>query len=270
MRILVVGDAMIDRYWAGDITRVSPGAPVPIVGINEIQVSEGGAANVARSVAPMGAEVRTHYSESFREDPVVKLRIIARGQQVCRLDFDKPQRPIQPGAVGMAADGCDIVVLSDYAKGALAHIAAIIWRCKRDGRKVFVDPKGPPCSRYEGADVLKPNVPELKEMVGSWESEDELEHKVKALQRKVGIPSVLLTRGAEGMTLYDGAVTQIPCEARAVYDVTGAGDTVIAAFSVAVSRGLSYREAALVANRAAGIAVGRFGTAVVTAQEIFG
>lgn len=267
MRVLVVGDAILDKYWFGDITRISPEAPVPVVAVTEQTESAGGAANVARNIEAMGVEVRTIYSESFASDPVVKLRVISRNQQTIRIDFDRPQKPIVPEAVERGAEGCEIVVLSDYGKGALEHAPAIIWRCKRAGKRVFVDPKSRDYGRYAGADVLKPNLGELQEMLGGWASEEELEHKVKRMQREAKIQAILLTRGAGGMTLFNGSVTQLGCNARQVFDVTGAGDTAIAAFAAAVARGKNFADAAYLANRAAGLAVGRFGTAVIPWAE---
>lgn len=258
---------MIDRYWYGDITRISPEAPVPIFRVEREEYLAGGAKNVMKNLAAMGVEVEELYSRSYKEEPVVKVRVVARGQQVCRLDWDYPQTPIDPDEFEDKLRGCGLVVLSDYDKGALNHISAIIWRCNRAGKRVIVDPKTPPAARYEGADVLKPNVGELRAMVGPWSSEEELEHKVKALQRRHKIPTVLLTRGAAGMTLYNGAVRQIGCEAKEVYDVTGAGDTAISAFAAAISKGYSDEEAARLSNRAAGVAVSRRGTAVVRWEE---
>lgn len=266
--VLVAGDAIVDRYWHGDVARISPEAPVPVVGIEREEYSAGGARNVAKNLEAMGCWVREVYSRSYKEDPVVKLRVIARGQQVCRLDFDKPQVPIDLDQLDEAAQGCQLAVLSDYGKGALSNIGAVIWRLKRAGCKVLVDPKKPPAARYEGADVLKPNLGELREMMGPWSSEEELEQKVKALQRKIGCQTVLLTRGPAGMTLYNGSVDHIPCEAREVYDVTGAGDTAIAAFAWALSEGKPHFEAAKMANRAAGLAVARRGTAVIGREEL--
>jgi rfaE bifunctional protein kinase chain/domain len=267
MRVLVVGDAILDRYWFGDITRISPEAPVPVVQIGEEKESIGGAANVARNIEAMGIEVRTLYSESFFTDPVVKLRVISRNQQTIRIDFDRPQKPLLPEIVEREAKDCDIVVLSDYAKGSLAMSPAIIWKLKQAGKKVFVDPKNRDYGRYAGADVLKPNLNEIREMLGGWASEEELEHKVKRMQRQAKIEAVLLTRGQDGMTLFNGSVTKIECASKEVFDVTGAGDTAIAAFTAAVARGKSMVEAAYLANKASGIAVGRFGTAVVGWQE---
>lgn len=267
MRVLVAGDAMIDRYWHGDITRVSPEAPVPVVTMDREEYSPGGAKNVARNLEAMGVEVREVYSVSYKIDPVIKLRVMARGQQVCRIDWDKPQQAISCEALMEAAEDCDIAILSDYGKGALSNAPACIWRLKNIGKRVFVDPRGTDPHRYRDADLLKPNLAEARALVGEWKSEDELEFKIKKMQRDARIGAVLLTRGADGMTLYAGAVTHIPCDSRQVFDVTGAGDTVIAAFTASVARGLGYAEAARAANRAAGIAVSRPGTAVVKWEE---
>ena len=267
MRVLVAGDAMVDRYWHGDVGRVSPEAPVPVVQIQREEYSAGGAKNVAKNIEAMGVEVSELYSRSYRENPVLKVRVIARGQQVCRLDWDHPQAPIDPGEFAERLQDCDLVVLSDYGKGALENISALIWQCRRANKRVIVDPKAPPASRYDRADVLKPNVGELRAMIGPWASEEDLEHKVKAMQRHYKIPTVLLTRGPEGMTLYNGAVKQIACEAKEVFDVTGAGDTAVAAFAAAIAKGATDEHAARLANRAAGVAVGRQGTAVVRWED---
>jgi rfaE bifunctional protein kinase chain/domain len=270
MKILVAGDAMIDRYWYGDITRISPEAPVPVFAVDRAEDRAGAAAYVAAGIRAMGIETAELFSESFNVDPVLKLRLVARGRQMARVDFDAAQKPIDADAAERAAEGCDIVVLSDYGKGALDNIAAIIWRCKRAGKAVFVDPKSRRFKQYAGCDMLKPNLDELRLLIGGWSCEEEMEHKVKTMQRVASIPAVLVTRGAAGMTLFNGAVRQVAGEAREVVDVCGAGDMAMAAFAAAAARGLACHEAAIAANKASGIAVGKFGAAVVTAAEVFG
>jgi len=265
VRIMVAGDAMLDRYWFGDVSRISPEAPVPVVRMIREEERPGAAANVARNVEAMGGEcVRVFGSGK----PIEKLRLIARNQQVARVDFDHAQEPIEelPGV-----ESCGVVVFSDYGKGSLAHVRDLIQTAKSAGATVLVDPKGHDYERYRGADVIKPNLNEMKELVGGWSNELQLTAKAQKLRLEAGIGAILLTRAADGMSLYDDAgMTHIEAVAQEVYDVSGAGDTAIAALAVALSRGYSLHAAAGFANRAAGIVVGRFGTAVATAEEVFG
>lgn len=262
---MVAGDAMLDRYWFGDVSRISPEAPVPVVRMLREEERPGAAANVARNVEAMGGEcVRVFGSGK----PIEKLRLIARNQQVARVDFDHPQEPISslPG-VG----DCGMVVFSDYGKGSLKNILDLIAMAKLAGATVLVDPKGHEYQKYRGADVIKPNLNEMKELVGGWSNEEQLSAKAQRLRADAGIGAILLTRAADGMSLYDHeGMTHIPAVAQEVYDVSGAGDTAIAALAVALSRGYSLKAAAGFANRASGIVVGRFGTAVATASEVFG
>ncbi len=260
---------MIDRYWYGDVTRICPEAPAPVFSVGAEEQRAGAAANVAANLRAMGTEIAELYSESYATDPVIKLRLIARGRQMTRVDFDKPQKAIDPSDAERAAEGCDIVVLSDYGKGALDNIAAIIWRCKRAGMQVFVDPKSRRFKAYAGCDMLKPNIDELRLLVGGWSCDEEMEHKVKAMQRHAGIKAVLVTRAAAGMTLFNGSVRQIACSGGGVTDVCGAGDAAMAGFTAAVAKGCGYHDAALAGSRAAGISVGRFGAAGVTESEVF-
>ncbi|OGA26911.1 MAG: hypothetical protein A3I01_17435 [Betaproteobacteria bacterium RIFCSPLOWO2_02_FULL_65_24] len=298
-RILVVGDVMLDRYWFGEVSRISPEAPVPIVKIGRAEERPGGAANVARNAAALGArvallsvvgtdepgerlaellgrervEARLHRDRSI--DTTVKLRIIGRQQQLLRIDFETtPSREVLLDKLADYRDllnGCDIVVLSDYGKGGLTHISQMIDLALERGKKVLVDPKGEDYSRYRGASVITPNRAELREVVGSWKNEQELETKAQALRRELGAEALLVTRSEEGMTLYqESGVRHEPAQAREVYDVSGAGDTVIATLAVMVGAGVGLEEAARAANYAAGIVVGKFGTAVVQADELLG
>ncbi|MBI3045044.1 MAG: D-glycero-beta-D-manno-heptose-7-phosphate kinase [Betaproteobacteria bacterium] len=298
-RVLVVGDAMLDRYWFGDVARISPEAPVPIVKIGREEERPGGAANVARNAAALGADVsllsvvgadepgdrlenllkREHVNAQLHRDrgirTTVKLRVIGRNQQLLRVDFETA-----PGHEVLASklrdfermlDRVDVVVLSDYGKGGLAHITRMIARARAAGKKVLVDPKGDDYSRYKGAHVVTPNRAELREVVGSWKSEADLERRAQQLRRRLGLEALMLTRGEEGVTLYRaGSRMHVPAQAREVFDVTGAGDTVIATLAVALAGGARIRDAVKLANRAAGIKVGKFGTAVVTPEELFG
>ena len=268
-RVLVCGDAMLDLYWSGSIDRISPEAPVPVVAVSTMEMRRGGAANVESNIRAMGVKVDALYSPSFESRPVEKIRIISGDQHVCRIDFDRDQIPIEGEALSHAARDAEIVVFSDYGKGALRDLGALIWRMKREGKTVLVDPKGRRYAEYAETDVLKPNIEELRRLIGGWLCEEDLEHKVKALQRRAKIGAVLLTRGAEGMKLFASSITEIPCVADAVVDVSGAGDTAMAALAAGLARGIPIREAAVFANKAAGISVGRFGTAIVEEKEVF-
>ena len=298
-RVLIVGDVMLDRYWLGDVSRISPEAPVPVVLFAEEKASAGGAANVARNCAALGASTRLlsvvgadeegrmlermleregvranlHRDSSIRTTQ--KLRVIGRRQQLLRVDFETmPSREVLASKLAdfsRALPAADVVILSDYGKGGLAHIRRMIRSARAAGRTVLVDPKGDDYGRYAGAHVITPNLAELCEVVGRWTSEGDLARRAEALRRELRLAAVLLTRGADGMTLHQRAgVTRIAAERRDVYDVTGAGDTVIATLGVALAAGLALPEAVRLANRAAGIVVGKFGTAVATPEELFG
>ncbi len=298
-RVLVVGDAMLDRYWFGEVGRISPEAPVPIVKIEREEERAGGAANVARNAAALGAQVsllsvvgadeaaarlakllrhdrvkaRLHRDRSVRT--TVKLRVIGRQQQLLRVDFETP--PSHEVLASKLRDfgemlrEADVVILSDYGKGGLAHIARMISMVRRAGKPVLVDPKGEDFSRYRGASLITPNRGEFRQLTGPWKSERELNDLAQRLRRKLKVDALLVTRSEEGMTLFrDGSRLHVPAQAREVYDVSGAGDTVIATLGVALAGGARLNEAVRLANRAAGIVVGKFGTAVVTPEELFG
>jgi rfaE bifunctional protein kinase chain/domain len=298
-RVLVVGDVMLDRYWIGDASRISPEAPVPVVLFQEEKASAGGAANVARNCAALSVRTRllsvvgdddegTLLAAMLKKDGVraslhkdgsvrtiQKLRVIGRGQQLLRIDFETaPSREVLASKLAefkAALPACDAVILSDYGKGGLAHIKAMIGAARAAGKKVLVDPKGDDYSRYRGAHVITPNLAELREVVGSWTGEADLARRAQRLRASLRLEALLLTRGADGMTLYrrPGAL-RIPAEKREVYDVTGAGDTVIAVLGALLAAGASLESAVRLANRAGGIVVGKFGTAVVTPDELFG
>lgn len=267
--ILVCGDAMIDRYWFGEVERISPEAPVPVCKIVRTEERQGGAANVANNVESLGSPVIRVFSPSVEK--VVKIRVIGRSQQVVRVDFDLPQDPVDIDEFSEALTHCEMVVFSDYGKGSLRDIRGLIHLAKDSGKKVLVDPKGHDYRRYRGADLVKPNLHEMKELVGGWSTEDELMDKAQVLLKEAGIGAILLTRQDKGMTLYekDSAIS-IPAKPVEVYDVSGAGDTAIAAFSVALSRGMGFSESAEYSTKAAGIAVSHFGTYVVKEEEVFG
>jgi len=298
-RVLVVGDVMLDRYWFGQVGRVSPEAPVPIVRIDRTEERPGGAANVARNAAALGARAkllsvvgaddagrklatllrRERIAAQLHRDrgitTTIKLRVIGRNQQLLRVDFETV-----PGHEVLASKlrdfrrmlyRCDVVILSDYGKGGLTHIAHMIQLARGAGKPVLVDPKGDDYSRYHGATLITPNRAEFREVVGGWTTEAELTAKAQRLRRKLNAAGLLITRSEEGMTLYQaGGRLHVPAQAREVFDVSGAGDTVIATLGAMLAGGADLEQAVRVANRAAGIVVGKFGTAVVTSEELFG
>jgi rfaE bifunctional protein kinase chain/domain len=297
-RVLVVGDAMLDRYWHGAVERISPEAPVPVVKVTREEERIGAAANVAYNVAMLGAGAsflgvvgddepgrrleallrETGIDAHLRRDPglrtTVKLRVIGRQQQLLRMDFEnEPDHEVlalQSETFAELLPAQHAVLFSDYGKGGLAHIARMIGSAREAGKTVLVDPKGSDYSRYRGASVITPNRAELQDVVGRWHSEDELRAKAQALRESLALDALLLTRSEEGMTLYDGeGELHVTAQAREVFDVTGAGDTVIATLATMAAAGLSLREAMPIANRAGGIVVGKFGTAAVTYQELF-
>lgn len=296
-RVLVVGDAMLDRYWFGAVERISPEAPVPVVRIGREEERLGGAANVALNVKTLGAQttllsvvgvdepaarlrrlleaqhIDAVLGADARLQTIVKLRIIGRAQQLLRVDFES--RPDHEVLASMTSDfervlpDHDAVLFSDYAKGGLAHITRMIETARRLGKPVLVDPKGTDYSRYAGATAITPNQAELAEVIGPWENTQQLEQCAERLRSELGLEGLLLTRSEDGMSLFDAAGhVHIPAEAREVFDVTGAGDTVIATLATLLASGLGLRDAMAIANRAGGIVVGKFGTAGVTYDEL--
>jgi rfaE bifunctional protein kinase chain/domain len=283
-RVLVVGDAMLDRYWFGEVERISPEAPVPIVRIAREEERAGGPANVARNAAALGSrledllkreriDARLHRDRNVKT--TVKLRVIGgRNQQLLRVDFETA-----PGHEVLASklrdfervlDNTDVVVLSDYGKGGLEHIVRMIRIARRAGKTVLVDPKGDDYRRYRGASILTPNRAEFRQVVGQWDGEREFSQRAQDLREKLRIDALLVTRGDEGMSLFEKRTRfDVKAQAREVSDVSGAGDTVIATLAVALAGGARMRDAVRLANRAAGIVVGKFGTAVVTPEELF-
>lgn len=297
-RVLVAGDVMLDRYWFGEVSRISPEAPVPVVKVDRIEERPGGAANVARNVVALGAGTallsvvgrdeagrclrrlmkRDKVAANLHDDPTisttVKLRVIGRRQQLLRADFETlPSHEVLASKLKdfeRLLKGCDVVILSDYGKGGLAHIARMIALARRHKKPVLVDPKGEDYSRYRGATLVTPNRAELRAVTGGWSNEAALTAKAQNLRQKLGIGGMLVTRSEEGMTLYRrGSRLHVPAQAREVYDVSGAGDTVIATIAVMLAAGQDLENAVRIANRAAGIVVGKFGTAVVQPDELF-
>lgn len=263
--ILVCGDAMRDVYWHGEVTRISPEAPVPVLLVTKVEEREGAAANVANNIRAMGVECMSNFGA--QRDRIMKIRQVGKNQHMLRADFDHPQVPVQ--LADWAIDAADIVVFVDYGKGALSNVRDLIRRCKAAGKTVLVDPKGYDYERYQGADVVKPNLDEMRVMVGGWKDEQDLANKVEDIKEKAQIGSVLLTRGSQGMTLYSHWAYSVYAEAQEVVDVSGAGETALAAFAVALHRGSDLYGATKYANKAAGIAVRRFGTAVIREEEVF-
>ena len=262
--ILVAGDTMLDRYLWADVHRISPEAPVPVATVHRIEERLGGAANVAANVQAMGSLVVEVYGQ--QPAPIVKIRVIGKNQQMLRIDFDSPQVAIKP--VDLPGHDTPVAIFSDYGKGALRGVEALLPACRAD--IILVDPKGFDYAKYKGAHLIKPNKDEMREIVGGWHTPEQLDTKAQNLRTNLGLQGLLLTLAGEGMTLYDAeGKFHVPAATQEVYDVTGAGDTVIAAFACALDRGYSWREAVPIANKAAGIAVGHFGTYVVQESEVF-
>lgn len=269
--ILVVGDAMLDHYWIGDVNRISPEAPVPIINVTHDETRQGAAANVVANIIALGGE--TLYS--FCKTQCRKYRIMGKNQQIVRADFDAapPAHEIDEmeGYFNDRLPDCDIVVFSDYGKGAFRNVTSLVNRAKEAGKMVLIDPKGYKYRKYAGADLVKPNLDEIRQFVGGWDNEDELEHKVNHARREARIGRILLTRAGDGMSLYDDSgVHHFPSVAQEVFDVTGAGDTAIATLAVCLNMGMDWMEAVKYANKAAGIVCGRVGTATATKEEVFG
>ena len=308
-RILVVGDVMLDRYWHGSTSRISPEAPVPVVKVGQIEDRAGGAANVALNIAALGAsaslagiignddngralkqrlqaaKVKPGFVVSKQTPTITKLRVISRHQQLIRMDFEEVLAHDDARAliskVNAALDGVGAVILSDYAKGTLADPQTIIKAARAKNIPVFVDPKGSDFSRYRGATLLTPNLHEFETVVGSCKDEADLVKKGQALLKKLQLDALLVTRGEHGMTLLVKTSTaksssknktpselHLPARAVEVYDVTGAGDTVISVLAAAVAAGEPLDHAVALSNIAAGIVVGKLGTAIVSAPEL--
>ena len=295
-RVLVIGDIMIDRYWFGDVDRISPEAPVPVVHVSRCEDRLGGAANVARNAAVLGARV-TLAGIVGRDDPgavlarlvneagvtpvlvaddvptTVKMRVLGRQQQLLRVDFEARPTPAALQALHAALAPLfgqhDVVVLSDYAKGALGAVQELIAAARAAGRLTLVDPKGDDYTRYRGASLVSPNQAEMRDAVGRWRDEDDLAARAQRLRESLELQALLVTRSEHGMTLYtDTGRDHTDAQAHEVFDVSGAGDTVLATLAVMRAAGLDWHAAMQWANRAAGIVVGKLGTSVVTPEEL--
>lgn len=298
VKILVIGDIMLDRYWFGEVDRISPEAPVPVVRVARREDRLGGAANVARNIAALGAhagllgvvgvdeaglQVRNLLdADGINEyliqdasgmDTTLKMRVLGRQQQLLRVDFEK----------GPSADALDklqnqllqiieqydLIVLSDYAKGALQHVESLISIAKEYQKPILVDPKGHRYGRYTGATLVTPNRNEMQDAVGQWDDEQDLSDRAQKLRQDLALDALLITRSEQGMTLYtDQGRQHVDAHAQEVFDVSGAGDTVLATLAVAKAAGLSWCDAMYWANRAGGIVVEKLGTSTVSAQEL--
>ena len=297
-KVLVVGDVMLDRYWYGAVDRISPEAPVPVVRITREENRLGGCANVAFNAVSVGAQasllsvvgddeashllqdliaksgITPYFGRDAQLKTTVKLRVIGRQQQLLRVDFENtPQNEVlssQTQQFMQLLPDHPVVLFSDYGKGGLAHVTDMIAAARKANKAVLIDPKGSDFSRYAGATCITPNRAEFQQVVGGWNSEEELSTKAHNLRKQLQLDAVLLTRSEEGMTLFDAqGVAHIAAQAREVFDVTGAGDTVIATLAALVAAGMSLREAMPWANRAGGVVVGKFGTATVSYEELF-
>ncbi|MEI2417361.1 D-glycero-beta-D-manno-heptose-7-phosphate kinase [Orrella sp. JC864] len=295
-RVLVIGDVMLDRYWFGEVERISPEAPVPVVRVARREDRLGGAANVARNVVALGAQasllgvvgddeparhVRAMLAEAgiaaeLSTDPgptTLKMRVLGRQQQLLRVDFEQTPGGAALDALDAAFDRLlgqhDVLVVSDYAKGALARVQGLIARARQAGVPVLVDPKGEDYGRYRGATLVTPNRAEMRQAVGSWSSEEQLQQRAQALRHELDLQALLVTRSEQGMTLFtEAGRDHVDAQAHEVFDVSGAGDTVLATLAVMRAAGLDWSAAMRWANRAGGIVVGKLGTSIVTAGEL--
>ncbi|NLY63655.1 MAG: D-glycero-beta-D-manno-heptose-7-phosphate kinase [Alcaligenaceae bacterium] len=296
-KILVIGDLMLDRYWFGEVERISPEAPVPVVRVARREDRLGGAANVARNIIALGAKASLlgivgadeageqiqYLTDEAGIDPylvrdhslhtTLKMRVLGRQQQLLRIDFEYPPQPtalqqLDEKAKTLIAEH-DVLVLSDYAKGTLTHIEAMIAYAKERKIPVLVDPKGDNYARYHHASLLTPNRSEMQQAVGPWKSEGQLEELAQALRKRHNLEALLVTRSEQGMTLFTNqGRSHEDAQAQEVFDVSGAGDTVLATLAVTRSAGLDWPEAMYWANKAGSIVVGKLGTSIVSAKEL--
>lgn len=297
-RMLVCGDLMLDRYWYGQTARISPEAPVPVVAVNQLESRPGGAANVACNLSalncsvkllglvgndPEGRELKTilqqqgvecHFQELDQYTTVTKLRVISQNQQLLRLDFEKTTASYDDDSLQKTYQALlsetDVVVLSDYAKGALVHAQQLIQAARALNIPVLVDPKSVDLSRYDGATLLTPNLKEFEAIVGFCQNDADIISKAKKLIAEFNFEAILITRGKQGMLLvhHTNPPLNLSAHAREVYDVTGAGDTVIALLAASLGVGLDLEHATILANLAAGIVVRKLGAASVSVSEL--
>ena len=297
-RVLVAGDIMLDRYWQGPTQRISPEAPVPVVKIDHNEDRPGGAANVALNIASLGGQVTlagitgedeaattldTHlsavniqcaFSSQQQAPTITKLRVLSRNQQLIRLDFEQSLAGIDKQAfnqlVAEKLAAHDVLLLSDYDKGTLSDVQSLIEAARANNIPVLVDPKGSDFSKYRGATLLTPNLSEFEAVVGHCQTEREIVEKGQTLLEQLDLQALLITRSEQGMTLLRKGCEEfhLPTQAREVYDVTGAGDTVIATLALAVAAQAQLTQASALANVAAGIVVGKLGTSTVSEAEL--
>jgi len=298
VRVLVVGDTMLDRYWTGTVDRISPEAPVPVVKVEQVQERAGGAGNVAANIASLGAgsqllsfvgdddagrrvnsilelagvDRHLHIDPSSRTTE--KLRIVSRNQQLLRADFeDRPDSDLLARSVTDFREllsGADAVVISDYGKGGLANVAEMIGAAKERGVPVVVDPKGGDFTRYFGATMVTPNRQEFESITGVPVDAPQFAQAAAELVESAGLEGLLVTLGPDGMVLFlaNGEVIRQEARAREVYDVSGAGDTVVAVIAVAIGLKLDWTLSLELATRGASAVVGRFGTSVVSLSDL--
>jgi D-beta-D-heptose 7-phosphate kinase/D-beta-D-heptose 1-phosphate adenosyltransferase len=295
-KILIIGDVMLDRYWTGPTVRISPEAPVPVVRVVDMEDRPGGAANVAINAATLGAQVvligmtgkdeaaqilndrlaamnvTCEFVKVASQDTITKLRIMSRNQQLLRLDFEKSFETDDKSELlakfEEQVQHTDVVVLSDYSKGCLSDPQSLILLARKYNKPIIVDPKGSDFSRYKGATILTPNLSEFEGEMGFYESEDELFTHAQALKQKCDLDAVLVTRSEKGMSLYQDQVYHLPAHAKEVFDVTGAGDTVVSTLACCIAVGLPLENACQFANHAASVVVGKLGTSTVSTTEL--
>lgn len=298
-RVLVVGDVMLDRYWHGGTTRISPEAPVPVVRVENADDRPGGAANVALNVASLGghaalagvvgeddnaelltsrlmaSNVSTYFQRSSEIPTITKLRVMSRNQQLLRLDFEQSLEGVDTSAllaqVEKALPACDVVILSDYGKGTLNQVEKLIAMARAHGKRVLIDPKGQDFSKYRGASLITPNLTEFEAVVGLCATDNVLAQRGEALRTELELEALLITRSEKGMTLIrEGhAPLHLPTRAQEVFDVTGAGDTVIGLMGLALAAGHALPEAMMLANLGAGLVVAKPGTATLSVAELY-
>lgn len=296
--VLVVGDVMLDRYWHGQANRISPEAPVPVVKVNMVEERPGGAANVAMNIASLGAnsrlvgltgiddaakaltetlnavKVRCDFVAIPTHPTITKLRVLSRNQQLIRLDFEEgfDNVDVQPmlERIEQALPHIGALVLSDYAKGALSQVQKMIALANKASVPVLIDPKGSDFERYRGATLLTPNMSEFEAIVGRCRDNQDVEEKGMKLLESLDLMALLITRSEQGMSLIrrNEAPLHLPTEAQEVYDVTGAGDTVIGVLAASIASGRPLHEACVLANAAAGVVVGKLGTSTVSPIEL--
>ena len=298
VNILVAGDLMLDRYWNGTTQRISPEAPVPIVLINGFEERPGGAGNVARSITALGGRcslaallgedeaaeqleallqqdnVSLHCIKDASAKTVAKLRVLSRNQQLIRLDFEgeftKNSVNKLTSAVCDEIERHNVLILSDYKKGALKDIAEIINKANSMGTSIFVDPKGNDFSRYKNVTAITPNYSEFTAVVGEISNEQELLKKGQRLLNELNLNALIITRSEKGVTLIEksGKTVNIQARAKEVFDVTGAGDTFISVLAASYAAGSSFEQAVNIANAAASVVVGKLGAATVSKMKL--